>query len=435
MRFLPRGLRARAVIVTAAATLVVAVILGLTSALLVSSAASNYVSEVVHSHLDDVQNQIAESGAETGSTVVLEAVEADSPVYVSLTDASGVVLGATPGMPAGIDPCAPGSGYAFQRREITVHGKKRVLCGAASLISAERGRESLARLLLIIGPIAIVGVTVAVWFAIGRALHSVEYLRRQAQRMSSTSEGTLVVQPTGDEIERLGRTLNDMLVRLHAQSRATRQFVADAGHELRNPLATLRVALELDEEPGQEPSLALSELNRLEALVQDLLVLARTDAQESPEFQDVDLAGIVADSVRGIASGDTSVHVILPEGPVIVRGDERSLRSAVDNLVRNALRHRTAQVDVSVSTHDDEAVLRVDDDGAGVGAADTELIFERFVRLDESRVRDAGGSGLGLAIVRATAVAHGGTVHAEPGPGGHFILELPLHSSTRGAGY
>jgi len=427
MSAMPRGIRARAVLVAVCATLVVGIALGTASFVLVTRITLSSVHEIVSAHLDDVTVQLQEPGNGSESSIALEALEASSPVFVRVLKADGSTLAETPGTPPGLDLC---SGDSSRVQEVTTISTPSLgtltLCAAASKDRVREAERDVLLVLLLVIPLAIAGVAIAVWLAVGRALRSVESLRTQAESMTSTSDGALEVEPTGDEIESLGNTLNDLLMRLHAQSRAMKQFIADAGHELRNPLATLRVSLEFDQRAGEEPSLALTELNRLEALVQDLLVLARTEAHESPALSAVDLASVIEESVRSARQQNPEVAFEARIQPCIARGDERTLRGAIDNLLRNAARHGTRTVSISLAPVGDFARIAVDDDGAGLSAEDTERVFDRFVRLDESRQRDEGGSGLGLAIVAATAAAHGGRAWALAGPGGHFLLEIPL---------
>ena len=427
----PRGVRGRAVLATVAATVAVAAVLGLASAFLVWRVARTSVEEVAMSRVNDVSDALSEATQSAGSVLLAEQTETGGSVYVVVQDAAtGAVLASSESMPAGLDACAGDASHVSVAREVATVSGPVLVCGATSLDPVDRAMDDVVRVMLIALPLVVLGVAIAVWLAVGRALGSVERLRRQAERMSATSDGLLVVEPTRDEIQRLGEGLNDLLSRLHAQSAATRQFVADAGHELRNPLATLRVALEFDHAQGEQESLALSELRRLEELIEDLLALARTDAQGTQAFAEVDLIAVVADAVRASSIADPAIELGVSVDDCFVRGDQRALRSAVDNLLSNARRHCASRVAVSLSIEGQQAVLRVDDDGQGVSAADAERVFERFVRLDESRVRDAGGSGLGLAIVEATARVHGGCALAEPGPGGHFILRLPLEQAS-----
>jgi signal transduction histidine kinase len=306
------------------------------------------------------------------------------------------------------------------------------VCAISSTEPITKAQDAVLIALLVAFPLLVLAVCVVVWLAVGRALRAVEDMRAQADAMQSTADGLLNIPDTGDEVEDLGHTLNGLLGRLRQQTRATRQFVADAGHELRNPLSTLRVTLEFgqdadDKELRASVKEALADLNRLEVLTQDLLILARSDARELPPVAvRVDLSDVVNDAVGAAKRGNPGLTVTVATEQCPVSGDPAELRSLVSNLLDNAARHARSSLSVDIRPDGRMAVLRVDDDGAGLSAADCARVFERFVRLDEARDRDEGGSGLGLAIVAAIAEAHGGTARAEPGPGGHLAVSIPL---------
>ena len=236
------------------------------------------------------------------------------------------------------------------------------------------------------------------------------------------------VPPTDDEISRLAETMNAMLDRLEAASRRQREFVADASHELRSPLAAFRTQLEVAlEHPGDADWTAIAEelladSDRMERIVGDLLYLARTDAlPPEPSATLVDLDDIVLDEVNRLRSHagvqiDTSQVSAAP-----VRGSGEELRRLIRNLLDNAVRHARSSVRVELVTNGDEVVLAVEDDGPGVPSEQRQRIFERFVRLDAARSTD-GGTGLGLAIVQAITVRHSGEVSLEPSAGGARLV-------------
>ena len=417
-----RGVRGRATTSAVLALLVFGIIVGAAAYILVSQLARTSLESSVETRLTEVTELLMSTESASPD---LEAIEVTSPVGVQITDDSGKVLEATPGLPSDLRLCDSPTGYLVVTRTVPRPTGSVNVCAGASTAQVERTEQSVLLLLAILLPLVVVGVAVVVWRAVGRALGSVEHLREQAEEIQAVENASMAVQHTGDEVERLGHTLNELLERLHSQSRSTRQFIADAGHELRNPLATLRVALEFDDSPGPGREVALDELNRLELLVQDLLILARSDAQEEPERVPVDLAEIAAASGRSHANVRPEIGIEITSAPCWVAGDPRALRQVADNLIANAVRHARGTVTVSVSEKDDVCTLRVDDDGEGVPADDCARIFERFVRLDEARIRDDGGSGLGLSIVAAHVRAHHGTVVAEPGPGGHLVATFP----------
>jgi signal transduction histidine kinase len=313
---------------------------------------------------------------------------------------------------------------------------------ARSLDEAQAASSASLLTLGVAVPVALLVLGVTTWFVVGRALRPVESMRREVAEVTAANLSHRLADPGGgDEVSRLAATLNGMLDRLDASATAQRRFVGDASHELKTPLATIRqhaeVAL-LHPESIDGRALAgtvLGEEARLTALVQGLLVLARADEGAlSVARRPVDLDDLVlTEAARlraeaGAASGAAVSVDATAVGPARVRGDEGLLGQVVRNLVANASRHARSTVAVGlVETAEGRAVLTVDDDGAGVAADDRARIFERFVRLDEARDRDAGGSGLGLAIVAEIVRVHGGSVRVEEAPlgGARFVVDLP----------
>jgi signal transduction histidine kinase len=398
-------------------------VLGVAAYLLTTRLAHSSLESVVDTRVREVRSQVTQLADDATELV---GAEFASPVAIQVVKADGSVLAQSPGVPATARLCEPADGYLVVSRLAATPTGEVTICAAASLKPVERVQAGVLLALAIMLPVALLGVGLAVWIAVGRALRSVDDLRRQAESMTSVGGGTLVIEPTGDEVEHLGTTLNGLIARLRAQTMATQQFVADAGHELRNPLATLRVSLEFDDGSPGSHELALAELDRLEELVTDLLVLARSDAQDAPPLVEVELDAVVRAAVSARAATRPEITVSTDLCSAMVVGDRRALRSAVENLLANAMRHASTRVRVRLSRAASSWLLAIDDDGLGLAQADCDRVFDRFVRLDESRVRDEGGSGLGLALVAAVAGAHGGRAWAAPGPGGHFRLLIPV---------
>ena len=250
----------------------------------------------------------------------------------------------------------------------------------------------------------------------------------------------------GTEAGQLGVALNQMLGRLEDEFERRqrtedrlRQFAADASHELRTPVATVRGYAELHRTGGlEDPEERAEAMRRVEqeavrmgGLVDDLLRLARLDEGRELERRPVDLAVLVADAARDAqATAPDRPVTVEVDGPVVVAGDERLLRQVVANLAANALVHTDADVAVHLRARvvDGRAVLEVADEGPGMAPEVAERVFERFYRADPSRSRHRGGSGLGLAIVEAVVSAHGGTVSVTtaPGEGTTVRAELPV---------
>ncbi|KOU19456.1 hypothetical protein ADK51_27280 [Streptomyces sp. WM6368] len=272
------------------------------------------------------------------------------------------------------------------------------------------------------------------WWVTGRALRPVNAIRRELAAVTASELDRRVPDPGGaDEIARLARTVNDTLDRLERSDARQRQFTADASHELRNPLATVRsrleVALAMGRPDRESVGAALADTERLQRIAADLLLLARLDGGPVPRSEPVDLALLAAEDAarRGGPRGDARVSLRLDaRAPVPASGDPARLERALANLVDNALRYARAEVVVRAAEHDGWRLLEVTDDGPGIPETDRDRVFERFVRLDADRGRASGGTGLGLAIAREIARAHGGDVRALPAPGGGARLVLRI---------
>jgi len=264
-------------------------------------------------------------------------------------------------------------------------------------------------------------------------------MRRQAAEISEHDAASrLSVPGTRDEISALATTMNDLLARLHDSWRRQGAFVADAGHELRTPLAVLRTELELADRPQrteQELREAIQHtsrgVDRLAHLTEDLLLLARTEGAAEPRLEWVHLGELIADAVgaTGEQAGGSDVRIVV-DGPAAldVRGVRSLLRRALDNLLENAVRYspRGATVTLRTSVVGDEVVIAVLDEGPGFTPGFLPHAFERFRRADDARSRGDGGTGLGLAIVLAVAEAHGGTAAAANRPEGGAIVTVTI---------
>ncbi len=270
---------------------------------------------------------------------------------------------------------------------------------------------------------------VVVRWLIGRALRPVETMRQELSTITATDLDARISAPaTGDEIERLGHTLDETIGRLSAAVAANERFVADAAHELRSPITGVRAAIEVEAADGDRPLLtqSLTELDRAGRLVDDLLVLARRQGDAAPSGE-VDLDDVVRTALAAFVVRHPDVVVERSIAPARVRGDTDELTRVVANLLDNAARYGGGTVVVEVGATPHGARLSVSDNGPGIGVEDRQRVFERFARLDESRARATGGSGLGLAIVREIVIAHGGGVSIEDVDigGARFVVDLP----------
>lgn len=235
--------------------------------------------------------------------------------------------------------------------------------------------------------------------------------------------------------------VENALAARHRSETKVRQFVADASHELRNPLASIRGYAELtrrsEEQLPQDAAYALgrieAESDRMSALVEDLLLLARLDSQPTLDLQPVDVTEMVLNAVSDARAADSDRRwsLNIPDHEVLASADPNRLHQVVANLLANARSHTPAgtSVETELSTDGGFAVISVTDNGPGVPTEIQPTVFERFTRADVSRVRQDSGSstGLGLAIVAAVMKAHGGEVSLDSQPGyARFTIRVPL---------
>ena len=313
-------------------------------------------------------------------------------------------------------------------------------------VSLEDQQDALGLLLaqlLIGGPVAVALACVVGWLVAGAALRPVERLRVEAEAVSGSEPGRrLAVPATGDELARLGESLNRMLGRLEEAVERERRFVGDASHELRTPLANLKAELELALRRARTQGelvaalrSAAEETDRLTSLAEDLLVLARSEGGRLPLRREaLDAARLVRETVAGFAGRASELGISLgtigAEEALPAELDPARLRQALGNVIDNALRNtpRGGRVAVDVPREDGVLVVEVTDTGVGFDPAFLERAFDPFSRADEARNRSHGGTGLGLAIVRAVADAHGGSVGAanRPDGGASVVMRLPL---------
>ncbi len=325
--------------------------------------------------------------------------------------------------------------WALRARDGDADGDATVYV-ATSLESVSDTVATLRSLLVVGVPLMTMLLGAVTWKVVGRALRPVESIRAEVADISESRLSRRVPEPAGgDEIAQLARTMNQMLDRLETASRRQRAFVSDASHELQSPLTRLRTRLEvaLSQEPSTDwDGLArdlLADGAEMERLVRDLLFLAREDERRVGQAPDdlVDLDDVVLEEVARVRVGSRVQVDALGVSAAPVRGSREQLVQLVRNLLENAERHARTQVQLSISSRDDRVELVVADDGPGVPVEDRDRIFDRFVRLDESRARDAGGgSGLGLSIVATIARRHGGTCEVmDSDIGARFVVHLP----------
>lgn len=307
---------------------------------------------------------------------------------------------------------------------------------ARSVSDLAQSVRLLRNILLVAFPLLLVLLAAVAWRVIGLTLRPVEALRTGAEEITGGARpGQLPVPDSHDEIHRLAITLNDMLDRLEAARARQRAFVADAAHELRSPLTNMRTQIEVAQRLGERtewPAVAddlLLDTQRLSRLVDDLLLLARSDDAGTRALRSVpvELGELVTSLAERYPSPPVTTTAVADD-PLWISGEPEALARAVANLVDNAVRHTRTTVRVETRADGPYHLVIVTDDGPGIPVEDRTRVFDRFTRLDDARARDAGGAGLGLAIVRELVRRHGGTVRlsdANPAPGLRAEIRLP----------
>jgi signal transduction histidine kinase len=313
-------------------------------------------------------------------------------------------------------------------------GRYTILVGAGS-----GGVETTVKTVMVLlagaAPIVIAVSAAAAYLLVGRSLRSVDAIRTRVADISTSDLSERVPVPNNfDEISALAVTMNEMLARIEAGHDAQRRFVGDASHELRSPVAAILSALDvaaahpefLNEELAT--STLRPEAQRMEALVEDLLLLARADERGlTLRRRDVDLDDIASIEMDRLLR-ETTLTIGADLVPTRLVGDPDGLSRVLRNLLENAARHATSRVELGLCIDEGSAILTVADDGPGIPEADRAQVFDRFVRLDSDRARSSGGAGLGLAVVAEVVAAHGGhvTISDRPGGGTLVTVQLPL---------
>jgi signal transduction histidine kinase len=317
-------------------------------------------------------------------------------------------------------------GYIETQQVIQIAGHNVTVVAERSLSEVNSTVDKLRTIMYFAVPTLIALVALATWYFAGRALRPVEAIRAEAESITGSTIHRRVPEPDADdEVGRLARTMNAMLERLDESSQRQRQFVSDASHELRSPLASIRTNLEValrSTDRADWNAVAgrvLAEDARMEDTVSELLALARIDEIEGgtpiESLPEVDLDELVHDeTVREHRVLISTTRVSAGR----VHGRREQLARVVRNLLDNADRH--ARTLVAVELHDNRETgrveLTVDDDGPGIPVEDRERVFDRFTRLDDGRARDVGGLGLGLSMVKAIVEQHDGTVMIDDAP-------------------
>lgn len=306
----------------------------------------------------------------------------------------------------------------------------------AADVDVEQATVQLVALYIFAGTPVLLAIVVGMtWFLVGRSLRPVDRIGEQVDGISRLKlDQRLDVPQTNDEISRLALTMNQMLGRLEVADTNQRAFVADASHELRSPLSTINATLEIAiaDTSGQTwrdmQGVLVSQTERMQRLVDDLLTLAKADDQGvkiRPTEQDLD---DLIESEVGQLRQTTDHTMSISAEPIRLMCDGPRISQVLRNLLDNADRYAQSAIAVHARIEDGFAIVTVDNDGPVIAITDRHRIFDRFVRVDGSRSRDSGNSGLGLAITAELLKAHGGTVLATESPAGwcRFEFTLPL---------
>lgn len=312
---------------------------------------------------------------------------------------------------------------------------------AASMESVQSTLSDIVYIFYLTIPFVIILATAGGFVLASKALSPVHEITTAARRIGAENlHERIAVLGTGDEIDNLADTFNEMVGRLEISFKRMKQFTSDASHELRTPLTILKgeteVALKkcrsLEEMRGVLES-NLEEINRMSRIVNNLLTLVKSDTDVKHEFQDVRLNEIIDEKFRQtkhIAEAKKVEMKLLKNEEVLVSGDPLRLRQLILNLLDNAVKftHDHGNVIVSLERYNDNAVIKVSDTGIGIQEEDLPFIFDRFYRVDKGRSREDGGTGLGLSICKEIADAHGGRIEVDSviGKGSTFKVYIPV---------
>jgi len=457
MPWAPLGVRASA---TALATAVVASALVVGGLLLVVLVHRSLVSGLDVAGYTQARNVAALAG--TGRLPATIATTGDESAVVQVVDQAGMVVSASgnvTGNPAvlataptrriptavtiaGLPIADTGQSFRLIAEPVDLPSGPGWVYVASSLGQVDASVTRVGTLLAAGLPLLVVVGAAATRRAVGHALRPVERIRRGAAAIGAKGLGERVPVPAArDEIGRLAVTMNQMLTRLQDAALRQRQFIGDASHELRSPLAALQAQVDValnchhEDSDGDVLRHVQHQARRMGVLIDDLLFLARADERVEPATSDepVDLDELVLTEISRLrAAGGPAIELV---GLAAARttGSARDLARMLRNLGDNAVDHAQRTVAFSLNRERDQAVIAVSDDGPGVPPADRARIFERFVRLDQARSRSqnvAGGTGLGLAIAQQIVQAHGGQIVAtdriDGKTGAAFIIRLPL---------
>jgi heavy metal sensor kinase len=367
----------------------------------------------------------------------------------------GSLIYSSPGIRDGIQPRHPqrvarpfvawidGARFRLLRETAKVGNTDYDIEVGAATRQFDRSLERFRELLYALAPVFLILAALGGHWLSRRALSPVDQITQAARSIGAKDlSHRLAVPHTSDELERLGRTLNEMLSRLETAFQRVTQFTADASHELRTPVSVMRTNAEItlrkprtEAEYREALSRILDESEKVSRMIEQLLFLARADSASGllPMTRN-DLAVVLENACREARVLAEAKHLSftesLPKTPVWVQGDSPSLERLFMILLDNAVKYTATggQIDVQLGSDDGFAVADIHDTGSGIAPEDTARVFDRFYRADRARSRESGGTGLGLAIGKWIAEAHRGGIRLESalGKGSTFQVRIPL---------
>jgi len=420
------------------------------------------IRETVQSELrqrtEGARDIIAQDGPEGRKALMDELREYASGLghegRMRVADAQGLLF-ASPGMEQPMEPrhhfaqlrpwreWINGKSYVLLRQSVEVAGTPYDVTMAVQIGDFDRTLTRGSVLIFVTAPLFLAIAAFGGWWMSRRALDPVDRMTQAARSIGAQDLAQrLYVPPTRDELARLAETLNDMLARLESAFKKIAQFTADASHELRTPVAVMRMSAELalrrsrgEDEYRETLSQILHETDKVSQLIENLLALARADSGAAQmQMECTDMGAILAKACekskllaeeKGVALSRNGAP-----GPVWVRADADSIERLFVILLDNAVKYTPSggRIDVKLGKDDGFALAEIRDSGIGISAEDMPHIFDRFYRADRSRAREHGGVGLGLAIGKWIAEAHGGEiqVESEPAKGSAFRVRIPI---------
>jgi two-component system, OmpR family, sensor kinase len=357
-----------------------------------------------------------------------QAEPADTQIPASLSSLASIEEPVT-------DRVSTADGSEIQYVAVPVTGNERtgVLVAAESLQDERDQVESAVTLAIAVSVVVTLLASLFIWLAAGRAVQPLRALARTTRKITDTDFSDRVPVRGGDEIADLGRTFNQMLDRLEEAFEDQKEFLADVGHELRTPITVIRGHLEtLGDDPAERAEatgVIHDELERMSRLVDDLLLLARSDRADFLRPEPLDLDLFTQELVAKARTLGVRRWVVDSADVALFEADPHRLTSAVMNLAQNAVKHTRGDQVIGIGSANEGGFIRiwVRDEGDGIEIHEQERIFERFAR-GNHRPGPGHGAGLGLAIVKAIAEAHHGWVDLEstPGGGSTFSLVIPV---------